>query len=1009
MRTPTAATTHRSHNKRPRCDSDATPTSRHKRSRPDQRKSSPTLENKRQQKVASLLDISAKSVAGEYPYQEIEERLGHIPNPVQNRILYHSFPEDEASIKLYSSNRIHMTSTETNRQPFNVGLKIYDSDGVKDVIQIGFHLSGVVHEKVGICNRQKLCVYKASMTFDRNCITSTQCSCSNKNLLWCSHIVAVAIYRIRNPTKIPIKPPISDSVLELSNQQIQKLLLTLISEKQNEILPDVQRLLDQIRSPESEISRLAGFPDPTAGGCSGEERLWHMDNSYITKQVSDDLLEGTSGKNTIALLNKVREMLSVRDNNFINLLLAITDTILDISCEQPEVQTWPHVRKIYDELQALWMCIMSDHDMTMDTRQRLMKYLKKVRESPSFPRENGDDPKSGYLLEPCLNDDTQDDLWTIGAEIDCLNLRGDITTALQKAKQILKTLKQSRNSFYDWKMFNKPTEPIFVAYNMFTANGLESEAVELALIALSQSYTIPHGEYAQSRLTHRYEQLISQLESLDLSKDVLQNTLLKYTKKYYDSLLQKAEENESMDILPNHCFVRFLFQKVVPLNKQLACDIALHLLPLNLNKNNDVITDDVIEDELMEFEVYNDVISYVKTHLEYQQSELAACLLKECHSGTENLKLTLTAILENVNQPEQLLRLAKLCQSMVTRDQKSIINQDFQSAAFELGVRSVRLITDVLERKSCIRWLVSCAVDTGRAAVEFLLRNWTDLFSAKEIAADVAPLMTSQPVCFQLKMTSSYTKEELITSVSNMVIEACIKDPIPCVLFALTLCEENLENFELVCQIINESSDRFNAAQLFSVARYLESKKHPDRAFKVGLRALKKLDIGALDCQHPAVCDIFWISTLACSLGIDEMTQIVPVIENCIHNPLILTDIAQRCSSGTYRRGGQAFSCSKEPLNRLVASAQKLFIQDVELKLRNITRKNYVDFTDYLIKIKRAFSLADDGMEQFNWLIDFIVTSQKGKKKLHQLVTSTFLKDQNPLQRTNVTCVNAME
>ena len=143
------------------------------------------------------------------------------------------------------------------------------------------------------------------MTFDRNCITSTQCSCSNKNLLWCSHIVAVSSYRIRNPTKIPIKPPISDSVLELNNQQIQKLLLTLVSEKQNEILPDVQRLLDQIRSPESEISRLAGFPDPTAGGCSGEERLWHMDNSYITKQVSDDLLESTSGKNTIALLNKV--------------------------------------------------------------------------------------------------------------------------------------------------------------------------------------------------------------------------------------------------------------------------------------------------------------------------------------------------------------------------------------------------------------------------------------------------------------------------------------------------------------------------------------------------------------------------------------------------------------------------------------------------------------------------------------------------------------------------------
>ena len=589
----------------------------------------------------------------------------------------------------------------------------------------------------------------------------------------------------------------------------------------------------------------------------------------------------------------------------------------------------------------------------------------------------------------------EEDLWARGAEIDCLNLTGDIEAALQKAKDLLRTVKATRNSFNDLKMFSRPTEPIFVAYNMFSSHNMEREAVELALIALSQSYTIPHGEYAQSRLTHRYEQLISQLEALDLTKPALQNTLVKYAKVYYDSLLQKTDDNEdSMDILPNHCFVRFLFQQIVPLNKKLACDIALHLLPLNLNKhssNSDNEGEELFEEH--ENEAYNDVISHVRTHLEYQQSELAGCLLKECYTETEYLKLTLTSILEDVQQPEQLLRLAKLCQSMVTRDQNRPINQDFQSAAFELSVRSIRLISDVLERKSCIRWLVTCAVDTGRAAVDFLIRNWTDLFTAKEIASDIAPMMTSHPVCFHLKLTSSYTKEEHLNLISNMVIEACIMDPVPCVLFALTLCEENLENFELVCQIVYDSSDRFNAAQLFSVARYLESKKHPGRAFKVGLRALKKLDIGALDCQHPAVCDIFWVSTLACSLGIDEMTQIVPVIENCIHNPLILADIAQRCSSGAYTKSGHKFSCSKEPLNRLVASAQKLFIQDVEVKLRNITRKNYIDFTDYLTKIKRAFLLADDGKEQFQWLIDFIITSQKGKKKLHQLISTTFLSE----------------
>lgn len=170
---------------------------------------------------------------------------------------------------------------------------------------IGFHLSGVVHEKIGICNRQRTCVFQCSMTFDRKCITSTDCTCTNKSLLWCSHIVAVALYRIRNAKSVPVKPPISDSVLELSKTQIQKLLLTLVSKKRNEILPAVQQLLDEVRLPDSEISLLPGVPDPTAGGCSGEENLWHIDDDYIKKQVRSDLAEGTSGKNIISLLNKV--------------------------------------------------------------------------------------------------------------------------------------------------------------------------------------------------------------------------------------------------------------------------------------------------------------------------------------------------------------------------------------------------------------------------------------------------------------------------------------------------------------------------------------------------------------------------------------------------------------------------------------------------------------------------------------------------------------------------------
>ena len=123
----------------------------------------------------------------------------------------------------------------------------------------------------------------------------------------------------------------------------------------------------------------------------------------------------------------------------------------------------------------------------------------------------------------------------------------------------------------------------------------------------------------------------------------------------------------------------------------------------------------------------------------------------------------------------------------------------------------------------------------------------------------------------------------------------------------------------------------------------------------------------------------------------DELTQIVPIIENCIRNPLVLTEIAEKCSNPIYFSGSTHFCCNKEPLNRIVALAQKLFVEDIELKLQNITRKNYSDFVDYLKKIKRAFLLSDDGLEQFHWLIDYIMMSQKGKKKLHQSIKLTFL------------------
>ena len=91
--------------------------------------------------VPSLLNLSAMCVASNYPYQEVEEKLGVISGPMQTAIMYHSFPQSESSIELYSSNKLHVSATETHKEPFAMGVKLVEKDAVSQVLQIGMSFS----------------------------------------------------------------------------------------------------------------------------------------------------------------------------------------------------------------------------------------------------------------------------------------------------------------------------------------------------------------------------------------------------------------------------------------------------------------------------------------------------------------------------------------------------------------------------------------------------------------------------------------------------------------------------------------------------------------------------------------------------------------------------------------------------------------------------------------------------------------------------------------------------
>lgn len=51
----------------------------------------------------SLLDTAARIVAENEPFQRVEEKYDRIPEPVQQKIIFYSFPRDERDIQMYSS------------------------------------------------------------------------------------------------------------------------------------------------------------------------------------------------------------------------------------------------------------------------------------------------------------------------------------------------------------------------------------------------------------------------------------------------------------------------------------------------------------------------------------------------------------------------------------------------------------------------------------------------------------------------------------------------------------------------------------------------------------------------------------------------------------------------------------------------------------------------------------------------------------------------------------------
>ncbi|XP_075466758.1 zinc finger SWIM domain-containing protein 8 isoform X3 [Ascaphus truei] len=305
--------------------------------------------------VNPLVELSAKQVAFHIPFEVVEKVYPPVPEQLQLRIAFWSFPENEEDIRLYSC------LANGSADEFQRGEQLFRMRAVKDPLQIGFHLSATVIPPQMLPPKG---TYNVAVMFDRCRITSCSCTCG-AGAKWCSHVVALCLFRIHNASAVCLRAPVSESLSRLQRDQLQKFAQYLISELPQQILPTAQRLLDELLSSQSTaINTVCGAPDPTAGPSASDQSTWYLDESTLSDNIKKTLhkfcgpspvvfsdvnsmylssteppaaaewacllrpLRGREPEGIWNLLSIVREMFKRRDTNAAPLLEILTDQCL---------------------------------------------------------------------------------------------------------------------------------------------------------------------------------------------------------------------------------------------------------------------------------------------------------------------------------------------------------------------------------------------------------------------------------------------------------------------------------------------------------------------------------------------------------------------------------------------------------------------------------------------------------------------------------------------------------
>uniref|UniRef100_A0A673UV79 Zinc finger SWIM-type containing 4 n=2 Tax=Suricata suricatta TaxID=37032 RepID=A0A673UV79_SURSU len=1029
---------------------------------------------------------------------------------------------------MYSSLGYQPPEGEHDAQvPFTRGLHLLQSGAVDRVLQVGFHLSGNIREPGGPGEPERL--YHVSISFDRCKITSVSCGCDNRDLFYCAHVVALSLYRIRHARQVELRLPISETLSQMNRDQLQKFVQYLISAHHTEVLPTAQRLADEILLLGSEINLVHGAPDPTAGAGIEDANCWHLDEDQIQEQVKQLLSNGGyygASQQLRSMFCKVREMLRMRDSNGARMLILMTEQFL----QDPRLALWRQqgagmtdkCRQLWDELGALWVCVVLSPHCKPEERGSWLQLLAKWDKLDVCPLEEGnysfDEPslqatvtlsrgreeeeeeeevvapgsrhtvfsralQAGSLhwsdthLQRILASDSYGPsltgtlgsekptfdpqgrpLWlgepfpTACARVDTLRAHGYPRQALRLAGAIVNTLRlQRRHQLESYKQQKKellqkgntcitntegwvghPLDPIGclcralleacrleeetlalypdsgpekrkVAYQHVPVPGSPGEsylalALEVALLGLGQQRALPEGLYAQDKVVRSEEQLLALLEEMELDERLVQ-----VLRRQAGLLLEAGPFSGFGEVLfresvPMHTCARYLFTALLPHDPDLAYRLALRAMRLPVletaafpaGEPHPSPLDSIVSNHFPRW--------FILGHLETRQCELASAMLTAAKGDPKWLHAVLGSIQQNIHSPALLFKLAQdACKTATPASAPP--DTTLLGIALELGLQVMRMTLNTMtwRRREMVRWLVSCATEIGPQALMNIMQNWYSLFTPVEAATIVAVTGTTHATLSRLQLDAP-RREELWACARTLALQCAMKDPQNCSLPALTLCEKNHAAFEAAYQIVlDAAAGGLGHAHLFTVARYMEHRGLPLRAYKLATLALAQLSIAFNQDSHPAVNDVLWACSLSHSLGRHELSAIVPLIIRSIHCAPMLSDILRRWTLSApglgplgARRAAKPLGADRAPLCQLLDAAVAAYIATSHSRLTHISPRHYGDFIEFLGQARETFLLAPDGHLQFAQFLENLKQTYKGKKKLMLLVRERF-------------------